>query len=157
MWESILPLQKMPKLIVIVAFDRDENGKLQAVFGPDRAERGAGDPESEGAGANHAGVSAWSREANPALGERMWSIGLQEHLEWMSSVMADKLLSVRNSPKTKMRLEDSFRAIHSACLRPDENNAPSRRRIKQLGNMARRQKVGPGSASGKVRRRNQLV
>ena len=67
---SMLPEQKMPKLIVVVAFDRDENGDLQAVFGPaeqqseERAVRTARTLATK-----HAGVIAWSREANPALGE----------------------------------------------------------------------------------------
>ena len=61
---------KMPKLIVVVAFDRDEEGELQPVFGPaemqseDRAIRTA-----KGLALKHVGVIAWSREANPALGE----------------------------------------------------------------------------------------
>ena len=43
MSQNILPQQKTPKLIDVVAFDRDEDGELQPVFGP--AERG----ESPGA------------------------------------------------------------------------------------------------------------
>lgn len=67
---SVLPERKMPKLIVVVAFDLDDNGDLQTVFGPeeqqseDRAVRTARDLASK-----HAGVIAWSREANPALGD----------------------------------------------------------------------------------------
>lgn len=67
---GMLPEQKMPKLIVVVAFDRDENGDLQAVFGPaeqqseERAIRTARTLATK-----HAGVIAWSREANPTLGE----------------------------------------------------------------------------------------
>lgn len=67
---SVLPERKMPKLIIVVAFDRDENGDLQTVFGPEeqqsqeRAIRTA-----RGLATKHAGVIAWSREANPALGE----------------------------------------------------------------------------------------
>mgnify|MGYP007061002376 FL=1 len=34
MAENILPERKMPKLIVVVAFDRDDEGELHAVFGP---------------------------------------------------------------------------------------------------------------------------
>lgn len=65
-----LPEKKQPKLIVVVAFDRDENGDLQTVFGPaeqqteDRAIRTA-----KALATKHAGVIAWSREANPKLGE----------------------------------------------------------------------------------------
>ncbi|UVK46642.1 hypothetical protein BPNPMPFG_002335 [Mesorhizobium sp. AR07] len=70
MSESILPQQKAPKLIVVTAFHRDETGDLQPVFGPaeqqaeDRAIRTA-----KGLTAKHAGVIAWSRDANPMLGE----------------------------------------------------------------------------------------
>lgn len=61
---------KTPKLIVVVAFDRGEDGDLSAVFGPadqqseERAVRAA-----RTLALKHAGVIAWSREANPALGE----------------------------------------------------------------------------------------
>jgi hypothetical protein len=62
--------QKSPKLIVVVAFDRGEDGELFAAFGPadqqseDRAIRTA-----RALAAKHAGVIAWSREADPTLGE----------------------------------------------------------------------------------------
>ncbi|MFU0502987.1 hypothetical protein [Pseudaminobacter sp. NGMCC 1.201702] len=61
---------KMPKLIVVMAFDRDEEGELQPAFDPieqqseDRAIRAA-----KALAAKHAGVIAWSREANPTIGE----------------------------------------------------------------------------------------
>ena len=67
---SIAQPPKVPKLIVIVAFDRGEDGDLAAAFGPaeqqseERAVRTA-----RGLALKHAGVIAWSREANPALGE----------------------------------------------------------------------------------------
>jgi hypothetical protein len=67
---SVLPQRKLPKLIVVVAFDQDEEGELQAVFGPaeqiseERAIRTA-----KGLADKHAGVIAWSREANPTIGE----------------------------------------------------------------------------------------
>lgn len=70
MSDNILPQQKMPKLIVVTAFDRDEGGDLYAVYGPaehqteDRAIRTA-----KALASKHAGVIAWSREANPSLGE----------------------------------------------------------------------------------------
>lgn len=70
MSKNILPQQKTPKLIVVVAFDRDEDGELQPVFGPaeqqseERAVRTARTLADK-----HAGVIAWSREANPAIGE----------------------------------------------------------------------------------------
>jgi hypothetical protein len=62
----ILPQQKMPKLIVVAAFNRDEEGDLKPAFDPrqmqseDAAKRLAKTIESQ-----HAGVIAWSREANP--------------------------------------------------------------------------------------------
>ena len=67
---AILPQTKMPKLIVVVAFDPDEEGELQPVYGPaeqqseERAVRIA-----KTLAQKHAGVIAWSREANLALGE----------------------------------------------------------------------------------------
>ena len=62
--------QKSPKLIVVVAFDRGDDGELFAAFGPadqqseDRAIRTA-----KALAAKHVGVIAWSREADPTLGE----------------------------------------------------------------------------------------
>lgn len=70
MSDNILPQQKPGKLIVVAAFDRDEEGDLQPVFGPeefqseDRARRIA-----RGLADKHAGVIAWSRNAEPAIGE----------------------------------------------------------------------------------------
>lgn len=62
--------QKLPKLIVVVAFDRDETGEMQTVFGPqdfqseDRAVR-----QAKQLATQHAAVIAWSREANVDVGE----------------------------------------------------------------------------------------
>ncbi|MER8466515.1 hypothetical protein [Mesorhizobium sp. M1396] len=62
--------QKNPRLIVVVAFDRGEDGELFPSFGPadqqseDRAIRTA-----RALAGKHAGVIAWSREADPTLGE----------------------------------------------------------------------------------------
>ena len=70
MSDNILPQKKLPKLIVVMAFDRDDEGELVTVFGPaeqqseDRAVRTA-----RGLADKHAGVIAWSREANIDLGE----------------------------------------------------------------------------------------
>ena len=70
MSDNILPERKTPKLIVVMAFDQDEEGELQPVFGPaeqqseERAVRTA-----KMLAMKHAGVIAWSREANPDLGE----------------------------------------------------------------------------------------
>jgi hypothetical protein len=61
--------ERAPKLIVVMAFDRDEEGELQPAFDPleqqseERAVRVAKDLASK-----HAGVIAWSRKANPSLG-----------------------------------------------------------------------------------------
>lgn len=65
MAENILP--QTPKLIVVTAFDRDEEGDLLPVYGPaeqqfeERAVRTA-----RALAGKHAGVIAWSREANPS-------------------------------------------------------------------------------------------
>lgn len=70
MVQTITPQHVLPKLIVVVAFDRDEEGELQVAFGPaehhseERARRMA-----EALAPKHAGVIAWTREANVALGE----------------------------------------------------------------------------------------
>jgi len=70
MSESVLPQRQTPTLIVVTAFDRDEEGSLQVVYGPaeqqseERAIRTA-----RALAGKHAGVIAWSREANPAIGE----------------------------------------------------------------------------------------
>jgi hypothetical protein len=70
MSDAILSQQKMPKLVVVMAFDPDDDGVLQVVFGPaeqqseERAIRTA-----KALAPKHAGVIAWSREANPTLGE----------------------------------------------------------------------------------------
>ena len=64
------PQQKLPKLIVVMAFDRDEDGELVTAFGP--AEQQSEERAIRTARAladKHAGVIAWSREANPAVGE----------------------------------------------------------------------------------------
>lgn len=64
------PPTRPPKLIVAMAFDRTDEGELSTVFGPqdfpteERAVRAA-----EALAPKHAGVIAWSREANPDIGE----------------------------------------------------------------------------------------
>lgn len=64
------PQQKMPKLIVVAAFDRDVEGELVPAFDPremqsaDAAVRFAKMIED-----HHAGVIAWSRVADPSVGE----------------------------------------------------------------------------------------
>ena len=70
MSDRIQPQTKHPKLIVVVAFDRGEGGELFPAFGPedqqseDRAIRTA-----KALADKHVGVIAWSREANPDIGE----------------------------------------------------------------------------------------
>ena len=70
MSDNILPGQKKPKLIVVVAFDCGEDGELFTAYGPtdqqseDRAIRTA-----RALAGHHVGVIAWSRDADPALGD----------------------------------------------------------------------------------------
>ena len=70
MSDTVTVQQKQPKLIVVAAFDRNEDGELVPAFDPqqqqseERATRLA-----KGLAGKHAGVIAWSREANPRLGE----------------------------------------------------------------------------------------
>ncbi|QPC94734.1 hypothetical protein [Mesorhizobium sp. INR15] len=70
MSDHILPSQKKPKLIVVVAFDCGEDGEMFTAFGPvdqqseDRVIRTA-----RALAGKHVGVIAWSREADPALGD----------------------------------------------------------------------------------------
>lgn len=58
------------KLIVLIAFDKGEDGELVPAFEPRempderRAKQGAVELKSR-----HAGVVAWVRDADPALGE----------------------------------------------------------------------------------------
>ena len=76
-----LPVAPPTKLIVLMAFDRDEEGNLQPAFEaremPDeeRAVRSAKDMATR-----HAGVIAWSRPARPDIGEfgeptELWRAG----------------------------------------------------------------------------------
>ncbi|HEY6630940.1 MAG TPA: hypothetical protein VIZ90_05785 [Rhizobiaceae bacterium] len=68
--DKFLDKRRQPRLIVVAAFDRGDNGSLVPVYGPaqeqseDRAVRIA-----RKLAENHDGVIAWSREANPAIGE----------------------------------------------------------------------------------------
>jgi hypothetical protein len=64
-------MQSKPiKLIVVAAFDKDDEGEFVSAFGPaeqqseDRAVRLA-----ESLAGKHAGVIAWSRDAKPDIGE----------------------------------------------------------------------------------------
>ena len=61
---------KLPKLIVVMAFDRDDEGELQTVFGPaDMQSEEKAVRIAKGLADKHAGVIAWSRVADIALGE----------------------------------------------------------------------------------------
>ncbi|MES0073333.1 hypothetical protein [Mesorhizobium sp. M0058] len=70
MFDNVLPEQKKPKLIVVVAFNRGDEGDLFTAYGPtdqqseDRAIRTA-----KALASKHVGVIAWSRDADPALGD----------------------------------------------------------------------------------------
>lgn len=66
-----LPVQKLAaKLIVLCAFDRDEDGMLQAAFEPrEMPDERRAISTARTMAAHHAGVIAWMREANPAAGE----------------------------------------------------------------------------------------
>ena len=75
------PITTPTKLIVVMAFDRDDEGNLQPAFEaremPDeeRAVRTAKDMAQR-----HAGVIAWSRPARPDIGEfgeptELWRAG----------------------------------------------------------------------------------
>ena len=69
-----------PKLIVLAAFDEDEDGNLKPVFDPrkvdneNRAKR-----DARLLATRHAGVIAWSREADPSLGEYGDPVILYQH------------------------------------------------------------------------------
>lgn len=70
MSDAIPARKDLPKLIVVMAFDLDNDGQLETVFGPqdfqteDRAIQTA-----QSLATTHHGVIAWSREANIDLGE----------------------------------------------------------------------------------------
>jgi hypothetical protein len=71
MSDHVLPQSKSGKLIVVAAFDRDEEGELRPAAGfpleqqsEERAVRLA-----KGLAGKHAGVIAWSRDADPSIGE----------------------------------------------------------------------------------------
>lgn len=59
-----------PKLIVLAAFDEDEDGNLKPAFDPREAnseERAKYDARL--LAARHAGVIAWTREVDPSIGD----------------------------------------------------------------------------------------
>ncbi len=70
MSDHVLPQQKNPKLIVVVAFDRGEDGELFPAFGPvDQQSEEWAIRTAKALAGKHVGVIAWSREADPTLGE----------------------------------------------------------------------------------------
>ncbi|MBP0439563.1 hypothetical protein [Tianweitania sediminis] len=74
------PQTKLPKLIVVMAFDPDDEGELQTAFGPaeqqseERAVRTARTLATK-----HAGVIAWSRTADIPNGEYGEPVVLFQH------------------------------------------------------------------------------
>lgn len=57
-------------LIIVMAFDRDDEGELFAAFEPRQFEsEGRAKSEARMLSDKHAGVIAWSRKAEPDLGE----------------------------------------------------------------------------------------
>ncbi|UVK57490.1 hypothetical protein DBIPINDM_008466 (plasmid) [Mesorhizobium sp. AR02] len=70
MSDHILPGQKKPKLIVVVAFDRCDDGELFTAYGPtDQQSEERAIRTAKALAGRHVGVIAWSRDADPALGE----------------------------------------------------------------------------------------
>lgn len=70
MSNHVLPEQKNPKLIVVVAFDRGDDGELFPMYGPtDQQSEERAIRTAKALAGKHIGVIAWSRDANPALGD----------------------------------------------------------------------------------------
>lgn len=70
MSDHVLPGQKKPKLIVVVAFDRGDEGDLFTAYGPtDQQSEERAVRTAKALASRHAGVIAWSRDADPALGD----------------------------------------------------------------------------------------
>jgi hypothetical protein len=66
----VLPEQKKPRLIVVVAFDRGDDGELFPIYGPaDQQSEERAIRIAQALAGKHAGVIAWSRDADPALGD----------------------------------------------------------------------------------------
>jgi hypothetical protein len=66
----VAPERKMPKLVVVVAFDRGDDGDLFPAFGPaDQQSEERAVRLAKSLAVKHVGVIAWSREASPLLGE----------------------------------------------------------------------------------------
>ena len=70
MSDNVLPQAKRPKLIVVIAFDRGADGELFPAFGPaDQQSEERAVRTARALADKHVGVIAWSREANPDIGE----------------------------------------------------------------------------------------
>ncbi|MBZ9662924.1 hypothetical protein LB523_28130 [Mesorhizobium sp. ESP-6-4] len=66
----VLPEQKKPKLIVVVALDRGDDGELFPIFGPaDQQSEERAIRTAKSLAGKHVSVIAWSRDADPALGD----------------------------------------------------------------------------------------
>ncbi|MDX8455980.1 hypothetical protein RFM98_24920 [Mesorhizobium sp. VK9D] len=66
----VLPEQKKPKFIVVVAFDRGDDGEIFPVYGPtDQQSEERAIRTAKALAGKHVGVIAWSRDADPALGD----------------------------------------------------------------------------------------
>jgi len=60
----------MPNLVVLAAFDRDEEGELLPAFEPMQMQsEGSAISKAKQIASDHAGVVAWSRAAEPMVGE----------------------------------------------------------------------------------------
>lgn len=60
----------MAKLIVLMAFDKNDDGELVPAFEPRQLDDEArAKREAKAIADKHAGVIAWSRDADPAIGE----------------------------------------------------------------------------------------
>ncbi|MES0110049.1 hypothetical protein [Mesorhizobium sp. M0013] len=70
MSDHVLPTQQKPKLIVVIAFDRGDEGELFTAYGPtDQQSEERAIRTAKALASNHVGVIAWSRDADPALGD----------------------------------------------------------------------------------------
>ncbi|MGX8009027.1 hypothetical protein ACVDG8_008420 [Mesorhizobium sp. ORM8.1] len=70
MSSHVPPEQKKPKLIVVVAFDRSDDGDLFPMYGPtDQQSEERAIRTARALAGKHVGVIAWSRDADPALGD----------------------------------------------------------------------------------------
>ncbi|RAZ72441.1 hypothetical protein [Mesorhizobium atlanticum] len=70
MTTHVLPEQKKPKLIVVVAFDRGDDGELFPMYGPaDQQSEERAIRTAKALAGKHVDAIARSRDADPALGD----------------------------------------------------------------------------------------